>query len=129
MTLAIIFMIGRIVFGLYWLQIAYNHLFHSASLIGYAQSKGVKAAKTAVVGSGIMALLGGISIILGVWPRVGIALLVIFLLGVTFRMHTYWKESNPQSKMSDKIQFEKNVAILAALLMLFTMALPWVWSV
>ena len=122
-------MIGRVLFGFYWLQVAYNHLKHSAMLAGYAQSKGVKSSKAAVIGSGIMALLGGLSILLGFWPRIGITLLVLFLLGVTYKMHAYWKATDPQAKQMDKVQFGKNMAIFAALLMLFTSALPWVWSI
>ena len=132
MTISILLLIGRVVFGLYWLEVAYSHFKNSAMLAGYAQSKGITSpstAKTAVIGSGILALLGGLSMILGFYPRVGIVLLVIFLLGVTFKIHTYWKVTDPQAKQMDKIQFNKNVAIIAALLMVFAVSLPWTWSV
>ena len=129
MTIAIVFIIGRVIFGLYWLQVAYNHFKHSAMLAGYAQSKGVKSSKAAVIGSGVLALLGGLSVILGFYPRVGLTLLALFLLGVSVKMHAFWKEADPQAKQADKIQFHKNTAIFAAILMLFTLALPWVWSI
>jgi uncharacterized membrane protein YphA (DoxX/SURF4 family) len=128
MAIAIIFIIGRVIFGFYWLEVGYKHLKHTAMLAGYAQSKGIKSSKAAVVVSGIMALLGGISIILGTWPRIGIALIALFLLGVTYKMHAYWKVTDPQAKQMEKVQFGKNMALFAAALMLFTIALPWVWS-
>ena len=128
-TLAVILLIGRIIFGFYWLNVAYSHFKNSAMLAGYAQSKGVKSTKAAVIGSGILALLGGLSVLLGAWPRIGIALLVIFLIGVTYKIHAYWKVTDPQAKQMDKVQFNKNVAIIGALLIVFAASLPWAWSI
>ncbi len=126
--MALVFLIARIVLGLYWLETAYKHLFKSAGLIGYAQMKGVKAAKVAVMGSGILALLGGLSILLGVRPHYGIVLLVIFLIGVSFKMHTYWKIEDPMQKMNERINFTKNIALAAAILALVAVAQPWVYG-
>jgi putative oxidoreductase len=45
-------------------------------------------------------LLGGLSMLLGVYPVVGIILLIIFLLGVSFKMHAYWKVDDAQMSRS-----------------------------
>jgi len=126
--MALVFLLARIVLGIYWLEVAYNHLFKSAGLIGYANMKGVKSAKLAVIGSGIIALLGGLSILLGVRPHYGIALLVIFLLGVSWKMHAHWKVEDPMQKMSEKINFTKNLALAAAILALVAVSQPWVYA-
>ncbi|MDE2037816.1 MAG: DoxX family membrane protein [Patescibacteria group bacterium] len=126
MTIA--FLIGRIIFGLYWLEVAYGHLFKSAGLIGYAQSKGVKSPKLAVFGSGVLALIGGATMILGTYPGVGVIAIVLFLLGVSFRIHPYWKTADPMAKMGERINFNKNMAILAAALMFLAIAMPWPYS-
>ncbi|HTK33588.1 MAG TPA: DoxX family protein [Candidatus Paceibacterota bacterium] len=126
--MALVFLIARIVLGLYWLETAYNHLVKSAGLIGYAQMKGVKSPKVAIIGSGILALLGGLSIILGIRPHYGILLLVIFLLGVSFKMHAYWKAEDPMQKMNERINFTKNIALAAAILALVAVAQPWVYG-
>ena len=114
----IAFFIGRIIFGLYWLRVAFNHVKHADMLAGYAGSKNVPAAKIAVIGTGILALLGGLSIIFGVWTTLGILLLIIFLIGVSFKMHAYWTVTDPQAKMNDSINFMKNVALIASLLIM-----------
>ena len=44
--MALLFLIGRIILGVYFLEAAYNHLFKSAGLVGYAQSKGMSSPKT-----------------------------------------------------------------------------------
>jgi len=129
MTISILLLIGRIIFGFYWINVAYNHFKNSAMLAGYAQSKVVKSGKAAAVGTGVLALLGGLSILLGLWPRVGIALLVIFLAGVTYKIHTYWTITDPNARQMDKVQFMKNVALIGALFMVFAISLPWTWSI
>ena len=126
--MALVFLIARIVLGLYWLETAYHHIFKSAGLVGYAQMKGVKWPKTAVIGSGVLALLGGLSILLGVRPHYGILLLVIFLLGVSLGIHNYWKTQDPAQKMNDRIGFMKNIALAAAILALVAVSQPWAYS-
>ncbi|MCX6716089.1 MAG: DoxX family membrane protein [Candidatus Taylorbacteria bacterium] len=123
------FLIGRIVFALYWLVAAYDHLFKSDSLVGYTASKGVKSAKFAVIGTGVLLLLGGLSILLGLYVKIGIVLLVIFLIGVSFKMHAFWKETEPMARMGDRINFTKNMALAGALLMLLAIPLPWALSI
>ena len=127
--MALAFLIGRIVLGLYWLETAYNHTVKSAGLIGYAQSVGIKpgTAKLAVWGTGILALVGAVSIILGINPTGGILCLVIFLVGVSFKMHAYWKASDAD-KMNQRINFQKNIALAAAILCLLAVSQPWVYS-
>jgi uncharacterized membrane protein YphA (DoxX/SURF4 family) len=122
------FLIGRVILGLYWIHAAYGHIFQSAGLSGYAQSKGVPSPRAAVIGTGILALLGGVSILLGVYPTWGIALLVIFLLGVSFKIHTFWTAQDPMTKMNDSINFWKNIALAGALLALLAVPQPWVWA-
>ena len=122
-----IFFIGRILLGGYFLFNAYNHLFKSNDLVGYAESKGVMSAKLAVIGSGLLLLFGGYTILSGVRVTAGIAALVLFLIPVTFTMHAFWKEEG-QARMMDKVQFMKNLAILGAVLMLLAIPTPWPMS-
>jgi putative oxidoreductase len=49
--------------------------------------------------------------LLGVYPVVGIILLIVFLLGVSFQMHAYWKVDDAQMKQIDMINFTKNMAL------------------
>ena len=48
--------------------------------------------------------------LLGVYPVIGIVLLMIFLLGVSFQIHTFWKVDDAQMKQIDMINFTKNMA-------------------
>ncbi len=119
------FLIGRIIFALYWLGASYKHLIKSGEMVGYASSKGLKSPKAAIILTGVLLLLGGLSMLLGVYPTAGVIILIIFLLGVSFKMHAFWAESDPMAKMGDRINFEKNMALVAALLMMLAIAQPW----
>jgi putative oxidoreductase len=94
----------------------------------YAKARGTPSPKLAVGGAGVILLLGGLSMLLGVYPVVGIILLIIFLLGVSFQMHAYWKVDDAQMKQIDMINFTKNLALVGALLMFLLLPHPWPMS-
>ena len=79
--------------------------------------------------AGILLLLGGLSILFGIYPYVGIVMLVAFLLPVSFMMHNFWTLADPQLRMADKVNFMKNMALLGAILMFLAIPLPWALSV
>lgn len=126
MTIA--FLIGRIIVAIYFLEGAYVHLFKHAGLVGYAASKGVRSPKVAVIGSGLLLLIGGLSVLLGVATVWGIAALILFLIPVTFTMHNFWKETDPMMRMNSRISFNKNMALVGLLLMTLAIATPWAYS-
>lgn len=120
-----LFLLGRIVFGGYFLINAVNHFKNGAMLAGYAQSKNVPSPKTAVLVSGALLVIGGLSILLGIAPGIGIAALLLFLIPVTFMMHAYWKITDPAQRTGEQINFMKNLALIGALLMMTMIPTPW----
>lgn len=118
-------LIGRILFGGYFVFNAVNHLFTGTEMLtGYAESKGVAAPRAMVYASGVLLLLGGLSILLGVLPGWGVVLLLVFLIPVSFRMHAFWEEEG-EAAQSDLINFTKNMALVGALLMFLAIPQPW----
>lgn len=115
----VVFLIGRILFAILFLLSAVGHITAPDGMAGYAASKGVPAAKLAVIGSGVIALLGGLSLILGVWIDLGALLLVIFLVPVTVMIHNFWTQTDPQTKQTEMISFNKNLALIGGALVLF----------
>ncbi len=124
-----LFMLGRIILGLYFIENGVNHLKNGKALTGYAASKGVPMPEASVMLSGIMLLLGGLGILLGVYVAFSITLLIIFLLGTLIKMHTYWTVTDPMAKMGERINFHKNLALIGALLMLLSLPLPWIYPI
>lgn len=123
-----IVLVGRILLGGFFLYNAFNHFAGLNMMSGYAASKGVPAPKLAVGGSGVLLLVGGLSILTGYQPVIGVIAVVLFFVGVTPMMHAFWKASDPQVKMMERVQFTKNIAILGASLMLLAIPQPWALS-
>ncbi|MGD1077993.1 MAG: DoxX family protein [Candidatus Sulfotelmatobacter sp.] len=121
----IAFLIGRLILGAYWLMAGFNHFKNLDSVSEYAKAKGTPFPKLAVAGTGVVLLAGGLSMLLGVYTKVGIALLVIFLVAVSFQIHSYWKMDDAQMRQADMINFMKNMALVGALLMLLLLPQPW----
>lgn len=124
----IAFLVGRLMVGGFFLMNAFNHFAQLNMLTGYAKTKGVPAPALAVGGSGILLFLGGLSLLLGYHPTIGVALLVIFLLGVSFGIHNFWTVQEPQAKLGEMTNFLKNMAILGLLLMSLAIPAPWLMS-
>jgi putative oxidoreductase len=124
----IAFLIGRIFIGAFFLMAGFNHFVRLNMMAGYAKMKGTPAPALAVGGSGVLLLLGGASLLLGFHPTIGVILLAIFLLPVSFMIHNFWAIQDAQAKMGEMVNFEKNIAILGLLLMTLLIARPWPMS-
>jgi len=109
-------LIGRILFSLIFIMTAMGHF--SAASIGYATSQGVPAASILVPLSGIIAVLGGLSIALGYKAKWGAWLIVIFLVPVTLWMHAFWAAKDPMTMQMQMSIFMKNLAMLGAALLI-----------
>ena len=112
-------LVGRIIFGLYFAYSGFNHFMNGASMVGYAASKKVPLPKLAVYGSGLIVLLGGLGVACGYHMIVSLSLLILFLVPTTIFMHDFWKENDPSARMSQKVNFFKNIALLGAVLFFF----------
>jgi putative oxidoreductase len=124
----IAFLIGRVIVGGFFLMNSFNHFAQLNMMTGYAKSKGIPAPALAVGGSGVLLLVGGLSLLLGYHPTIGVGLLVIFLLGASFGMHNFWTVQDQQAKQGEMINFLKNMAILGLLLMTLGITQPWLMS-
>ena len=114
----IVFLVGRIIFGVYFAFNGVMHLTQLKSMVPYAQSQGVPAPRLMVIVSGLLILLGGLSVAVGVYPRIGALLIIIFLIPVTFMMHRFWAEKDPMAQQMQMTQFTKNMGLLGAAIMM-----------
>ncbi len=110
-------LVGRILYSLLFLSAAPGHF--SAATIGYAAAQGVPLASLAVPASGILALLGGLSIALGYKTRLGALALIAFLVPVTFMMHNFWAVTDPMMHQLQMVMFMKNLALVGGALTFF----------
>jgi len=123
-----LFLLGRILYGGFFVLAGVNHFRHAAMMAGYAASKGIPVPRVAVLGSGVLLLLGGLSIALGFRPTWGVAFLTVFLVPTTLSMHNFWADTDPSAQMNNLVHFQKNTALLGAAWMLLMLPQPWVFS-
>jgi len=123
------FLLGRIVFGGFFLYNGINHFMQRKSLAQYAQAKKVPAAELAVPASGVALLIGGASILLGIKPKLGALAIMGFLASVSPTIHDFWRAEDPNQRMNDLTNFAKNMALLGAALALMAVEEPWPASV
>lgn len=120
-----VFVLGRVLYGGFFVLGGINHFQHLGMMSGFAASKGVPAAKPGVVLSGLLIIVGGLSVILGYHVRIGLACIVVFLVPVTILMHNYWVEKDMMQGINQRVNFQKNLALLGAALMMLMIPRPW----
>ena len=119
------FLIGRLLFGGYFLYNGINHFKHRNMLAQYAGSKNVPKPDVAVTVTGAALIIGGASILLGIKPKLGAAAIMGFLAGVSPIMHDFWRMEDPNQRMNEMVNFTKNMALLGAALALMGVEEPW----
>ena len=110
---AILILVGRLLFGGFLAFQGLNHFMNTDEMAGYAESKGVPAARFGVIASGILLLLGGLGIVLGVYPIIAAGMLAVFLVLVTPVMHDFWAAPE-EEQQNEMVNFIKNVELLGA---------------
>jgi putative oxidoreductase len=107
---------GRVLFSLLFITSGLGHF--SRQTIAYAVSQGVPWASIAVPLSGLVALAGGLSILLGYHARIGAWLIALFLVPVTLMMHKFWTVGDPMMAQVQQIMFLKNMTMLGGALLI-----------
>lgn len=118
----LVLLIGRILFVPVFLASAMGHLRMADMLAGYAASKKIPSPKNAVIGTGIMLLVGGLSILLGIYADLGALLIVVFLVPTAFLMHAFWKETDPMAQANERTQFLKDLSLAGGALFVYVLA-------
>ena len=106
--------LGRLLYSLIFVVAGFGHFTHQE--IAYAAAQGIPFAGVLVPLSGIMAIVGGLSILLGFHGKLGAWLLVLFLVPVTFTMHNFWAVKDPMMQQIQMAMFLKNISMLGSAL-------------
>ncbi|MDR3626439.1 MAG: DoxX family protein [Ignavibacteriaceae bacterium] len=109
-------LIGRILYSFIFIMAAPGHF--SQQEISFAAAAHVPFASIAVPFSGILALVGGLSIALGYKAKWGSWILVVFLIPVTFMMHNFWVVPDKMMAQMQMAMFIKNIALLGSALLI-----------
>jgi putative oxidoreductase len=107
---------GRQLFSIIFILGSAGH-FRPSSL-AYAAQHGVPLPGLLVPLSGVIALVGGLSVLLGYQTRLGAWLLVLFLVPVTLMMHNFWAMPDARTFGIERAMFLRNVTMLGGALLI-----------
>lgn len=116
LLMKLIVLSGRILFSLIFLNTINFHFTRAA--IDYATSYNVPYPEFTVPAAGVLAIIGALSIILGVKAKWGAWCIVWFLVPVTFYLHPFWKETEQMMIQAQTANFFKNVSMLGGALII-----------
>lgn len=105
---------GRQLFSIIFILSSASHF--KPPTVAYAAHHGVPLAGLLVPLSGVVALVGGLSVLLGYQTRLGASLLTLFLIPVTLVMHNFWATPDTTAFQVERALFLRNVALLGGAL-------------
>lgn len=124
----IVFLGGRLLVGLFYLYAGINNFVHLEERIHYATFKGVPLPLLAIIVASSLLVIGGLSILTGYRPEIGITTIVLFLVPVTLMMHNFWTISDPQMQEIEWHAFLGNMALASSALFFLAIPRPWLLS-
>lgn len=119
------FLIGRMLFGGFFLYNGIHHLMERKNMAAYTATKGVPKPELAVTATAVPLMVGGASMLLGVKPKLGAIAILAFLAGVSPVMHDFWRNQDPNERMNNMNSFMKNLALAGGALALLGVEEPW----
>jgi putative oxidoreductase len=115
----VVFLIGRILFGVLFVYSGFGHFAAGEVMQGVARQRGAPNPAVTVPLTGAVIIASGVAVMLGVLADLGALLLTGFLFLTAFIIHAFWKFDDPQMRQMEQVQFFKDLALAGAALMLF----------
>lgn len=117
----VVVLIARVAFVVVFVFSGVGHLTKASTMSGYAASRGLPMPKAAVVISGLLLVVGALSLLLGAWGDLGALILAVTVFSIAVLMHPFWKESDAQAKMVEQTQFNKDLSLAGGALAMFAL--------
>jgi uncharacterized membrane protein YphA (DoxX/SURF4 family) len=114
----VLFLIGRVLFVVLFVWSGLLNHFRRGG-IEYARAYNAPAPDVLVPLSGAAIVLGSAMVVLGVFADLGALILIAFLIPVSYFMHAYWKETDPQQRTGQQVNFLKNIGLIGGALVIF----------
>ena len=128
-NIKVVLLIGRIIAGLFYIFAGANNFVNLASASDYAAFKGVPSPTLAVLMASSLLMIGGLSILTGYRPVLGVAAIILFLLPVTLIMHNFWNIEEAQAQVVELRSFLSNMGLLGSTLIFLAVPRPWLGSI
>ncbi|HUY92886.1 MAG TPA: DoxX family protein [Pirellulales bacterium] len=107
---------GRVLLAAIFLaSAAGNKIPNFNSVVELMGKVGVPAPRLMLLGAIVFLLVGGVSVVLGFYARLGAFLLLVFLALASHYFHGFWRLEGAEA-MEQQIQFMKNLSMAGAML-------------
>lgn len=116
----IFILLGRIAVSAFFLWSALEKVRHWHAAADYLRKKKVPQVNYVMPVAVALQVIGGLSLLLGFYSRLGSFLLLICMVPHVYFLHDFWNHQG-ESRMTEKLLFMKDVAIIGALLLLIAM--------
>lgn len=124
----VLLLFSRLLFGGVIAFMGLNHFLQLDHMTGYAQFKGLPAPKLSVLASGALLVLGGLGIVVGVFPLISALAVAGFLLAAGLTMHNFWAVSEDEQE-DEFTNFLKNIVMAGGALAIAGLATQsWAYS-
>ena len=116
--------IGRVLFSLIFIASGLSKIGDWQKTINYMESHAMSFTPFFLAMAILLQVLGGLSIIANYKSKIGIILLLVFLIPATFIFHNFWSlptgtEIEMVNQQYEMVSFLKNITIIGALLLIF----------
>jgi uncharacterized membrane protein YphA (DoxX/SURF4 family) len=127
-TADVVLLLGRVLFGGVLAFMGLNHFMQTDAMTGYADAKGIPAARLSVLGSGLVLVASGLGIVVGAFPLLAALGLAVFFVATTPTMHDFWSFEG-EEQQQEMTQFLKNAALLGGSLAFIALSSEtWAYS-
>lgn len=113
-----IFLVGRILFVALFGVSAQGHFANHDRYVTTARGK-IPVPYVAGWPVGAWLVLAILSLVLGIWPDVGVLMMAAFLIPTTILFHPFWTFSDATQRRTQRSNFFRNISLLGATLALF----------
>lgn len=117
----IVLFIGRLLLAVPFLMFGINHLTKTDGMAGYASFKGIPSPKAATIASGVVLVLGALSVALGIYGDIGAIALGVVAASTAVLMHNFWAVDDNDEAQSESVHFLKNVGLVGACVITFAL--------
>lgn len=107
--------LGRAALGVPFVVLGLDALREPGGRVDVAEAFGVPRPELVVPANGAAMVLGGAALAVGVLPRAAAAGLAVSLGVTTAAGHPYWRETDPDRRAQQRIQFLKNIGLVGGL--------------
>jgi uncharacterized membrane protein YphA (DoxX/SURF4 family) len=119
-TASVILLLGRIFFVALFVVSARENIVHHQRYVTLAKGK-LPVPYLAGWPVSVWLIVAILSVVLGIWPDVGMLMIAAFLIPTTLVFHPYWTFSDPAQRLTHRGGFYRNVSLLGATLALFAL--------